>query len=244
MGKQFALCIGCNSHKQNCLRRDLCSAAKVELHKAPNIQVASEMVKKYFYCLILIYFDTAHKGIFRFCSSIHCANPDTIIIVLMTTVKLRTEKQLFECGVNDVVAGRQTSVKSLTARALAHLRNRRSSFSRTDWITLKGTLIDFDRREVQRNGSCCQLRGILVDLLKYFLAHPNRIISREELQRSPIWADSIVTPAEEGGKTFDVNVGKLRKIIESDPTQPQIIKSVRGVGWKLAKDVIELKELS
>jgi two-component system response regulator RegX3 len=72
------------------------------------------------------------------------------------------------------------------------------------------------------------------NLLKYFLDNPNRIISRDELCKSPLWADSICSTAEEGGKTFDVNVGKLRKVIEQNPANPQIIKPVWGIGWILA----------
>ena len=105
-------------------------------------------------------------------------------------------------------------------------------------IRLKDTIVDFDRREVWCNGITQRLPGILADLLKYFLENPERIISRDELLNCYIWSDSICSSAEEGGKTFDVNMSKLRKIIETHPTKPQIIQSVRGEGWKLAKDLI------
>jgi DNA-binding response OmpR family regulator len=67
----------------------------------------------------------------------------------------------------------------------------------------------------------------------------DHVVSREELQQSPIWLDSVCTPARQGGKTFDVNIGKLRKIIESDPHKPRIIVSVRGVGWKLTSELLQ-----
>ncbi len=99
--------------------------------------------------------------------------------------------------------------------------------------------MDFDRREVCRDHTIHQLPGILADLLKYFIENADHVISREELQRSPIWLDSVCTPAKHGGKTFDVNISKLRKIIESEPQRPKIIVSVRGIGWKLACDVLQ-----
>ena len=80
---------------------------------------------------------------------------------------------------------------------------------------------------------------MLADLLKYFLNNPDRVVSREEMEKSPIWTDSICSSAKEGGKTYDVNVCKLRKIIEPDLSCPQIIKTVRGIGWKLGRDVID-----
>lgn len=232
MSAQVGLYIDCNCQRQALLHRNL-ETLGVELHKASTVQVAREMVKKHSYHLVIMHFDTMGKEVFRFCSFIRSLSSQTIVIVLMTKVRTHIEDQLFDCGVNDVVAGKQTSARVLTKRIRAHLCNNRSSCSQIGTIKLKGTVVDFDRREVRRNGSCHQLRGLLADLLKYFLDNSNRVISREELQNSYIWFDSICTPADEGGKTFDVNVGKLRKVIEPDPARPQIIKSVRGIGWKL-----------
>ena len=50
---------------------------------------------------------------------------------------------------------------------------------------------------------------------------------------SHIWSDSICSSAKDGGKTFDMAVSKLRKIIEIDPKNPQIIKTVRSEGCGL-----------
>ena len=107
-------------------------------------------------------------------------------------------------------------------------------------IRLKDTIIDFERREVWCNGKVSILRGLLAELLKYFIDNPARAISREELNKSPMWSESICSSAKEGGKTFDVHMVKLRRAIESDPLNPQIIQAVRGVGWQLTADVIKL----
>ena len=48
----------------------------------------------------------------------------------------------------------------------------------------------------------------------------------------------LLTMATGTGKTFDVNISKLRKIIEPEPLHPQIIITVRGIGWKLALDSV------
>ena len=235
MAKQVALHIDRNHQRQTHLRRNL-ELLGFELHKAASVLTAEEMAKKYCYRLVLMHFDTVGKEIFRFCSFIRSGGACTIMIVLMDEARVNIEERLFDCGVNDVVTGKQISARVLTKRIRAHLQNNKPSCLQTNTIRLKETVIDLDRREVWCNGTIRRLPGILDDLLKYFLDNPNRIISREELRNSPIWADSICTPAKEGGKTFDVSVSKLRKIIESDPYQPQIIKSVRGIGWKLAKD--------
>jgi DNA-binding response OmpR family regulator len=121
----------------------------------------------------------------------------------------------------------------LTRRVKAHLRSNSPFRPQNNVILLNGVVVDFERREVHRNGKSHPLRGLLFDLLKYFLDNPNRIISREELLRSSIWVDSVCSAPEDGGKTFDVNMSKLRKVIEPDPAKPQIITSLRGAGWKL-----------
>lgn len=237
MSKQAGLYVDRNSQRQARLRGNL-ELLRVELHKALTVEVAREMVKKCYYPLVIIDFDTMGKEVFMFCSFIRSDSPHAIVIVLMGKARIRIEEQLFDCGVNDVVVGRHASARVLTKRIRAHLHGAKPYRGQNNTIRLKDTIIDFDRREVRHNGSCYQLRGILADLLKYFLDNPNHVISREELERSYIWADSICTPAKEGGKTFDVNVGKLRRIIEPDPARPEIIKSVRGIGWKLVRGSI------
>lgn len=237
MSKEVALHIDRNRRRQTYICRAL-QPLGFELHKAPTIQVAREMAEKHFYRLILMHFGTMGKEIFKFCSFIRLGSIHTIMIVLMDEVRISFEERLFDCGVNDVVTGKQILTRVLIKRIQAHLYNSKSTWPQNNTIRLRDTIVDFDRREVWCNGTTRRLPGILFDLLKYFLDNPNRIISREELVKSSIWVDSICTPGEEGGKTFDVNVGKLRKIIESDPARPQIITSVRGIGWKLARDVL------
>ena len=64
------------------------------------------------------------------------------------------------------------------------------------------------------------------DLLCAFAQHPGRVLSRDFLLEH--------TRGREAGpfdRTIDVLVGRLRRKLESDPANPQIIKSVRGAGY-------------
>jgi two-component system alkaline phosphatase synthesis response regulator PhoP len=108
-----------------------------------------------------------------------------------------------------VVVGEEAISETLMKRIQVHLREMKPLWSVTGKVRLGDNVVDFDRREVWRDGIVRQLPGILYDLLKYFVDNSDHIISREELLRSRIWADSICTPAKEGGKTFDVNMSKL-----------------------------------
>lgn len=238
MYKEAALYVDRNCQRQRYIGRNI-AALGFELYKAPSLISAKKMVAKHRYRLALMHFDTIGKEIFSFCSFIHSYNLHTILIALMSSVRIRIEERLFSCGVNDVVCGRQTSARVLIKRIQAHLRTNKSPELQTNAIRLKDVLIDFDRKEVFCDGTIRRLPGVLADLLQYFLDNPTRVISRGELRKSPIWAESICSAPEEGGKTFDVNISKLRKIIEPEPSKPQIIISVRGVGWKLALDCVQ-----
>jgi len=70
------------------------------------------------------------------------------------------------------------------------------------------------------------------DLLSTFASHPGRVLSRDFLLEA--------THRRESGpfdRTIDVQVGRLRRKIEADPENPQIIKSVRGAGYLFVPSV-------
>ncbi|MFC1677667.1 response regulator transcription factor [Planctomycetota bacterium] len=232
MYKQIALYID-NNHQRH---RHLANALRplgFELHKATDLHTAKKLVKSSRYQIVLVNHDTAGKKIFDFCSFIHSGNPYAIIIAMINRFKINTEARLFDCGASDVVTGRQASIRILIRRIKVHLRYNPNPNLTENTIRLGETIINLESKQAWCNGTIRFMPGLLFDLLKYFLSNPNRTISREELADSAIWSDSICSSAKQGGKTFDVNIGKLRRIIESDPTHPKIIKSVRGAGWKL-----------
>lgn len=240
MCKQNALHIHSNYRRDASLCPQLASLG-FNITRVANIKSAAQMIRKNLYHLVIAHFDKTQTGIFGLCKSVRNSSPVSVIIVLMDSVKIDTEEQLFDSGVNDVINTKHTSDRVLLKRIQIHLRYNNSnlnSHNQNASIRLGNTIINFDRREVWCNGTIHPLPGLLADLLKYFVDNPQRVISRDELLHSPIWSESICSSAREGGKTFDVNVGKLRKIIEPDPTCPRIIKSVRGLGWKLVQNII------
>jgi DNA-binding response OmpR family regulator len=81
-------------------------------------------------------------------------------------------------------------------------------------VILEGKEIEISKREAE--------------IIQYFAANPNRVISREELYRE-VW-DDILTDL--GTRTTDMHIAKLRSKIERDVDNPQIIKTVRGAGYK------------
>ena len=70
------------------------------------------------------------------------------------------------------------------------------------------------------------------DLLSAFARHPGRVLSRDFLLEQTRGRDG--APFD---RTIDVQIGRLRKKLEADPEDPQIIKSVRGAGYILVAAV-------
>ncbi|MEI7037409.1 response regulator [Fulvimonas yonginensis] len=64
------------------------------------------------------------------------------------------------------------------------------------------------------------------ELLRVFVAHANRVLSRDELMNQLYGRD-----AGPYDRAIDVQIGRLRRKIEADPASPALIKSVRGAGY-------------
>ena len=62
------------------------------------------------------------------------------------------------------------------------------------------------------------------EIILFFAAHPNRVISREELYEK-VWGESM---NEIETRTVDMHIAKLRSKIEPDPNEPTLIKTIRG----------------
>ena len=88
------------------------------------------------------------------------------------------------------------------------------------------------RRLVDPQGSEVALTSGEFDLLATFVAHAGRVLSRDFLLEQTRGRDA--APFD---RTIDVQVGRLRKKIEKDSDDPQIIKSVRGAGYILVAPV-------
>jgi len=86
-------------------------------------------------------------------------------------------------------------------------------------------LLDAERREVA-------LTSGEFDLLATFVEHAGRVLSRDFLLEQTRGREA--APFD---RTIDVQVGRLRKKLENDPEDPQIIKSVRGAGYILVAPV-------
>jgi len=73
--------------------------------------------------------------------------------------------------------------------------------------------------------------------LEYFIKAPKRVLSRENLHRK-LRGDEL----DVFDRSIDIQVGRLRKKLGDDPSQPKYIKTVRGVGYMFIKETSTLPD--
>lgn len=96
-----------------------------------------------------------------------------------------------------------------------------------------GFRLDTKGRTLHRDGGTeVTLTNGEYALLLAFLQAPHRVLTRDELLNATHGRD-----AGPYDKTIDVQVGRLRRKIERDASQPELIKAVRGAGYLLTADV-------
>jgi DNA-binding response OmpR family regulator len=118
------------------------------------------------------------------------------------------------------------SPRELVARVKAHLR--REEMDMEPAVADIGRFkLDRAARRVFHRERELTLTSTEFNLLEFFLTHPGRAYSREQLLES-VWGEQrYVTP-----RTVDVHVRRLREQIEDHPDSPQYLTTVRGFGYR------------
>ncbi|MGE5117878.1 MAG: winged helix-turn-helix domain-containing protein [Betaproteobacteria bacterium] len=145
-----------------------------------------------------------------------------------------------EIGADDYVT-KPFDLRELLARIKAVLRRLGASPQATagepaarDNLRFAGFRLDLGARQlVDPQERPVALTAGEFDLLVVFARHPGRVLSRDFLLEATRGREA--APFD---RTIDVQVGRLRRKIEADPEDPQIIKSVRGAGYVLVPPVI------
>ena len=116
--------------------------------------------------------------------------------------------------------------RELVSRIRNVLRQR---MKHTSGVTLGELTIDTDRGSIHRNGQELYLSALEYKLLLIFLQHRGQVLTRERLLEE-IWdcAGDFVSD-----NTLTVYIKRLREKIEPEPQNPQYIRTVRGLGYRL-----------
>jgi phosphate regulon transcriptional regulator PhoB len=149
-------------------------------------------------------------------------------VVVLTARSAEADKVVgLEIGADDYVT-KPFSPRELTARVKALLRR---AYSQQPDVPQEvyargGLRIDFDTYEVYLDGQRVELSLREFELLRFFVQHPNRVYERSQLLELVWGPDTYVEP-----RTIDVHIRRLRRRIERDDSTPELIVTVRGVGY-------------
>jgi len=159
----------------------------------------------------------------------HIRQTSAVPIIMVSAKDTEVDKVVgLELGADDYVT-KPYSPRELVARIRAVLR-RGVPEELDDGAALEAGRIrmDVERHLVTVDGHKIQLPLKEFELLEYFLRNVGRVLTRGQLI-DRVWGADYVGDT----KTLDVHVKRLRSKIESDPANPILLTTVRGLGYKL-----------
>jgi len=186
--------------------------------------------------LLLLDLMLPHMSGLELCQRLRANAETTKLPIIVVTAKSAEVDRILglEMGADDYVV-KPFSPREVVARVKALLRrtspalepDSRGSYER-------GRLkIDFSTYEVFVAGERHELALREFELLRFFVQHPMRVYSREQLLDLVWGRDTFVEP-----RTVDVHVRRLRQQIERDDSKPELILTVRSVGYRFNPDAL------
>jgi len=165
------------------------------------------------------------------------SNPETAKLPILVVTAKGTEVDRIlglEMGADDYVV-KPFSPREVVARVKALLRRANpASEPAAPGNYDRGRLtIDFSTYEVFVDGQPRELALREFELLRFFVQHPMRVYSREQLLDLVWGRDTFVEP-----RTVDVHVRRLRQQVERDDARPELILTVRSVGYRFNPEAL------
>lgn len=166
-----------------------------------------------------------YRSGFDLCRDIRQAGLATPILFLTARNEVLDKVVGFKLGGDDYVT-KPFEAAELLARVEALLRRAPAQAGRG--VHQIGSLrVDVGRKEVTRDGKPIYLSGREFQLLRYLMERAGKTISRAELLRA-VWGYD----AGAYTRTVDVHIFSLRQKVEEEPSRPELIITVAGVGYK------------
>jgi DNA-binding response OmpR family regulator len=154
----------------------------------------------------------------------------SVPIIMLTARDDELDKVLgLELGADDYIT-KPFSIREFRSRVRALLRRAaapRHDPRQAETIESDGLRIDLAKRTVEIEGRQVQLTYVEFELLRILASAPGRVFTRQMLLEG-LWGGAEYREP----RTIDVHVRHLREKLERDPAEPQLIFTVRGVGYR------------
>jgi DNA-binding response OmpR family regulator len=202
---------------------------------ADGSQLERRLARQRCHLLILDLMLGAESGL-QICQRLR-ANGDDLPILMLTTRGDEVDRIVgLEMGADDYL-GKPFNPRELLARIHAVLRRQRirppagAPDPEGGSVNFSDCVLDLATRRLKRGDQELPLTSGEFSLLSVFVRHPNRPLSRERLIELARGRE-----AEAFERSMDVQVSRLRKLIETDPASPKLIQTVWGFGYVFVPD--------
>jgi DNA-binding response OmpR family regulator len=186
---------------------------------AKNGAEAVQLLSEEKYDLVIVNAASMRTTGTRICQNIQKESPDNHIPIILIVEKPFDDGESIEA---DTVLVLPFTLQKLVNRIKPY-----QPTTLKNAITLGNLTLDLDTRCVHKDDSQSVLTPRLFILLRLFMANPGEVISREDIFYK-VWDTDFFADM----RTLDVHISWLRQIIEDDPRKPQLIRTVRGKGYK------------
>jgi len=153
---------------------------------------------------------------------------DILTPIIMVTAKGLEKERIagLNLGADDYIT-KPFSLEELLARINAVLRRTDPARAVGKQFRFGDIDVDISALKITRDTQHADITKREAQIILYFSANPNRVISRDELYEK-VWGEQMT---DLGTRTTDMHIAKLRSKIEKNSADPQIIKTVRGAGY-------------
>jgi len=166
---------------------------------------------------------------YELCRTLRKHDRQTPILILSAKDQELDKVTGLDLGADDYVT-KPFSTKELAARVKAALRRARSAEGAEGVFEADRLRVDFGGQSVTVDGRAAEVSTREFRLLRYLIENRGRVLSRDQILNQ-VWGFDY----EGTARTIDNFINKLRSKIEADPARPELILTVRGVGYKFAK---------
>lgn len=197
----------------------------IEIAEAADGVQALEMLKREKYQLIILDVMMPRKGGYEVLQELRASGNNTP--VLMLSGKDDEMNQVLGLGFGAdsyLTKPFHTSVLVQTAKALIR-RSQIYSKNSSSELRVGPFRLDLRKLECYKDGKLLTFTGRELNLFRFLLENPGQVFSKEQLYRQ-IWNDAVVDD-----NTITVYVKRIRAKIETDPKNPEYLKTVRGIGY-------------
>jgi DNA-binding response OmpR family regulator len=159
----------------------------------------------------------------------------TLPVIMLTACGAEDDRVRGLAGGADDYVVKPFSVRELLARVVAVLRRSAQRLPDRVEIPIPDGMVDLARLEIRfADGGRTALLEREAGLLRYLALHRGRPVSREELLERVWRIDAGGLSGSGGTRSVDMQVARLREKLRDQEAEPQVVLTVRGIGYMLA----------